>query len=171
MRGGGRGGLALNGEVEGYRWDFRPLAVTLAAFDAQPYGEGVLVTWETVSEINNTGFNLYRAEEAAGPRDLLAFLASPAPGSLPGASYSYEDTPLTAGQTYWYWIEDISPGGTATLHGPVNATAQSPTAVGLASVQAASARTAGLAWPAVLALLAVGVIAGACQSRPGRPPG
>ena len=54
-------GLALNGEVEDYRWDFRPLAVTLAAFDAQPYGHGMLVTWETVSEASNAGFNLYRS--------------------------------------------------------------------------------------------------------------
>jgi hypothetical protein len=164
-------GLALNGEVEDYRWDFRPLAVTLAAFDAQPYEDGVLVTWETVSEINNTGFNLYRAEDAAGLRTLLTFLASPAPGSLPGASYSYEDAPLPVGQTYWYWIEDISTSGTAAWHGPVNATTQAPTSVGLTRVQAASAGSTRLAWPAVLALLALGMIAGVRQNRPGRPPG
>ncbi len=164
-------GLALNGEVEDYRWDFRPLAVTLAGFDAQPYEDGVRVTWETFSEINNTGFNLYRAENAAGPHTLLAFLASLAPGSLPGQVYSYVDAPLTAGRTYWYWIEDINPNGAATLHGPVHATAQGPTAVGLTGIQAADGGIARLVWPAVLALAALGMMVGARQSRSVQSPG
>jgi hypothetical protein len=35
-----------------------PLAVTLASFDAQGQANRVVVTWETVSEIDNAGFNL-----------------------------------------------------------------------------------------------------------------
>ncbi len=58
-------GLALAGEVEDYRWEIRPLAVTMAAFDAQPHGQGIRVTWETVSEIGNAGFNI-RPADAVG---------------------------------------------------------------------------------------------------------
>ena len=36
-----------------------PLAVTLASFDATAQPDHIQVTWETVSELNNSGFNLY----------------------------------------------------------------------------------------------------------------
>jgi len=29
------------------------------------------------------------------------------------------DRDVTLGQTYWYWLADVSTGGTETLHGPV----------------------------------------------------
>ncbi len=159
-------GLALNGEVEDYRWDFRPLAVTLAAFDAQPYGNGILVSWETVSEANNAGFNLYRAEDEAGLRTLLAFLPSPLPGGTQGASYSYEDPNLSAGQTYWYWLEDVSLSGATTLHGPVMATVQAPTAVTVGVLLASPATGATPLAGALLALLApLAGAAWACRCR------
>ena len=43
------------------------LAVTLANFTAVAQPDHVLVTWETVSELNNAGFNLYRDTSPAGP--------------------------------------------------------------------------------------------------------
>jgi hypothetical protein len=134
-------GLALNGEVEDYRWQFEPLAVTLTSFDAQPHSQGILVTWETVSEIENAGFNLYRTDPDAAlpqPVDLLAFVPSQAPGSLQGFAYSYEDLAATAGQTYAYWLEDISWGGATTVHGPVIVTVLAPTAVGVGAFAATS---------------------------------
>ena len=39
-----------------------PTAVTLAEFEAAQVDARVLVTWETVSEVNNQGFNLYRRD-------------------------------------------------------------------------------------------------------------
>jgi hypothetical protein len=144
-----------------------PLAVTLAAFDAQPYGNGILVSWETVSEANNAGFNLYRAEDEAGPRTLLAFVPSPLPGGPRGASYSYEDPNLSVGQTYWYWLEDVSLSGATTLHGPVNATVQAPTAVTVGALLASPATGAAPLAGALLALLApLAGAAWACRRRP-----
>ncbi|MCB0232577.1 MAG: hypothetical protein KDH90_26220, partial [Anaerolineae bacterium] len=58
-----------------------PLAVTLDTFQAQLQSDAVLVTWTTASELNNAGFNLYRSLDETGPRDLLAFVPSAAPGS------------------------------------------------------------------------------------------
>ncbi len=146
-----------------------PLAVTLAAFDAQPAGAGVLVTWETVSEINNAGFNLYRAEDAGGLYTLLAYVPSQTPGSTQGAVYSHVDAPLTAGQTYWYWLEDVSLGGATTLHGPVSATANAPTAVtfvGLTTVNTAAGHALPVAGT-VLALLTS--LAGAAWTQRRQP--
>ena len=124
-----------------------PLAVTLASFSAEPNVDRVTVDWETVSELDNAGFNLYRSADAAGPLTLLAYLPSQAPGSTAGAAYSYDDLDVQPGQTYWYTLEDVSLSGATTLHGPVSATVQAPTAVTLGDLQATpAANVAGLPW-------------------------
>ena len=46
---------------------------------------------------------------------------------------SYDDTTGQPGETFWYWLEDVELNGAATLHGPVSATMQTPTAVTLAT--------------------------------------
>ncbi len=97
---------------------------------------GILVTWETVSEIDNLGFNLYRATTPVSPETLLAFVPSPAPGSSQGFTYEWLDTDVTSGQTYYYWLEDVPAAGSGTLHGPVSATYQAPTSVALETLAA-----------------------------------
>ena len=98
-----------------------PTAVELAAFEAAPQGNGVLLTWETASEVDNVGFNVYRAETQAGQLvKLNAYLiASQNPGSAVGAAYSFLDEPAAPGATYYYWLEDVDASGAATRHGPV----------------------------------------------------
>jgi hypothetical protein len=127
-----------------------PLGVFLAAFTAEGGADRVTVIWETVSEQGNAGFNLYRSDSAAGPLTLLAYVPSQAPGAAQGASYSYEDLAVQAGQTYWYTLEDISLGGATTLHGPVSAAVQTPTAVTLSSITASPAAATGAALPWLL---------------------
>jgi trimeric autotransporter adhesin len=120
------------------------LAVTLVDFNAAQVGDLVQVTWETVSEIDNAGFNLYRTGSVGDrpePSDLLAYVPSQAPGSTQGAAYTYEDAAVEAGQTYWYWLEDVDLSGATTLHGPVSATVQTPTAVTLSGLEAATGGT------------------------------
>jgi len=116
----------------------QPLAVTLATFEAVQTAEGVVVLWETVSELHNLGFNLYRSQTAVQPETLLAFVPSQAPGSAGGFSYSYLDTTVQAGETYWYWLEDVDTYGVTTMHGPVSITVGAPTAVRLAQLDASS---------------------------------
>lgn len=98
-----------------------PLAVTLASFGAQATADGVALTWETVSETGNTGFDVYRSVAADGERVRLAFVPATNPGSAAGVRYDYLDTAVSAGQTYWYWLEDVDVYGARTLHGPVSA--------------------------------------------------
>ncbi len=123
-----------------------PSAVALVSFEARPVDNHILVTWQTLSEFDNAGFNLYRSTDPAGPQTLLAYVPSQAPGSTVGAAYSYEDLAVEPGQTYWYWLEDVSLSGATTLHGPVSATVQAPTAVTLSSVSVRPAAHLTLPW-------------------------
>ncbi len=136
-----------------------PLVVTLAAFEATAQPDHILVNWETVSELNNAGFNLYRSLDGEwGSAALLGFVPSQAPGSTQGAAYAWQDVDVAAGQTAWYWLEDVDLGGVATLHGPVSATMLAPTAVTLMRLDATAANRGALPWwlsAAFLALLAV----------------
>jgi hypothetical protein len=138
-----------------------PLAVTLASFTAEAQPGYVLVTWETVSEINNAGFNLYRAEtEDETARTLLAYTPSQSPGSTLGASYSYLDTAVEPGQTLWYWLEAIDLHGGTSLYGPVSATLVTPTAVTLTELQAVGAAPLNRwAWAAAILAGAAGLLA------------
>jgi hypothetical protein len=147
-----------------------PQAVTLASFDAQAMADRILLSWETVSEANNAGFNLYRSSSPAAPDALLAYVPSQAPGSTQGASYSFDDTEVAAGETWYYWLEDVDLNGATTLHGPVSATLQAPTAVTLDALQAqAVAPDSVSGWGALVAALiaAAGVLGVRRRSRAG----
>ncbi len=133
-------GLAHDGEVEDYRLSFMPAAVNLASFTAAAAAEGVTLAWETVSEMDNAGFNVYRSESAAGPwmQVNAALIPAAAPGSAEGHAYTWVDAGVQPGLTYFYRLEDVALSGATTLHDPVSVTLPAPTAVGLASFTAAS---------------------------------
>ncbi len=131
----------------------------LADFEATVQPDHVLVSWQTVSEANNQGFNLYRSTTAGELGELLGFVPSTAPGSTQGADYQWQDATITFGVTYFYTLQDIDLAGVTTLHGPVSATPQAPTAVTLSSLNAdgdMASAPLGLA----LAALALVVMAG-----------
>jgi hypothetical protein len=142
-----------------------PLAVTLAGFSAEAQADRVVVSWETVSELGNVGFNLYRSADAAGPLTLLAHVPSQAPGSTAGFAYNVEDLDLRqTGGTYWYTLEDVSLSGVTTLHGPVSATVQAPTAVTLSGISASPA-AASTALPWLLVVAGAGLALTATRRR------
>jgi hypothetical protein len=147
---------AESNPIAGYDFGFHgpPLAVLLASFDAAAQPDHVLVTWETVSEANNASFNLYRSLTADGQYTLVASVASQAPGSTAGASYSFQDFDVVAGQTYWYKLEDVDLSGATALHGPVSVVFQAPTAVTLNALDADAGQSAA-PWMVLLALLAL----------------
>ena len=95
-------------------------AVELASFDATAQGNGVLLNWETANEIDNVGFNIYRAETQSGQMMKINpyLIASQNPGSTAGAAYSFLDESAMPGATYYYWLEDVDASGVATMQGP-----------------------------------------------------
>ncbi len=90
-----------------------PTAVNLAGFDAAVQGRDVLVTWNTASEIDLAGFNLYRSRHADGPYTRLNGGLIPArnPGSVLGASYEWLDRGVEQGRAYYYELEQVEAGG------------------------------------------------------------
>jgi hypothetical protein len=103
-----------------------PTAVELVRFEATPSGNNIQIEWETASEIDNLGFNLYRAESAPGGTRICLnadLIPSEAPGSPTGAVYTWVDESIALDTTYYYWLEDVDIYGETTLHGPASATA------------------------------------------------
>jgi GEVED domain len=122
--GRGPGYCFAEGETEDYLYDpATPTAVDLASFEATAQGNAIQVTWETASEVDNLGFNLYRAETLAGPYVLLngSLIPSEVPSSPMGAVYQFVDRSIRPGVTNYYWLEAVDAYGLTTRHGPVHA--------------------------------------------------
>lgn len=94
-------------------------AVTLASFMAEADGDrNVTLSWETAAEVDNAGFNLYRARSRDGHYIRVNDILIPAKGGATSeASYRYMDTPPAYG-TYYYKLEDVDYNGVSTMHGP-----------------------------------------------------
>lgn len=145
-----------------------PLSVTLEEFTATPQADHILITWRTSSEFDCVGFNLYRSTSASAPQTLLSFVPSQAPGGTQGASYAWQDFDVTPGQTVYYWLEEIDLTGATLVNGPVSATYQAPTVVGLVGVQAGDPPERIKAWlaiPLALVLSVIGGLASRCVWR------
>lgn len=105
--------------------------VTLASFTATGLDSEVVLGWRTASELDNLGFQLYRADSSDGPYERITSRLIPGLGSSPeGASYRYVDSGLTNGRTYFYQLEDVETTGTTKRHGPVSATPESGASLG-----------------------------------------
>ena len=82
-----------------------------------------MLVWVTESEIENAGFNIYRAETEDGTYVRLSESLIPAQGTATsGATYTYADRDVVNRRTYFYKLEDTDVNGAATSHGPVSAT-------------------------------------------------
>ncbi len=116
-------GLRGNGEVEDYRKDNGPTAVTMGNFAAAAAQGQIVLNWNTVMEMDAIGFNLYRSTSLHGERVMLnsELIPSQALGGLSGAEYQFTDGNVEYGVTYFYWLEFIDTQG-STFFGPMSAT-------------------------------------------------
>ena len=99
-----------------------PTAVELLYFRVDGVdGERVQLAWATAVEIDNFGFNLYRAAtNDFGHAVKIHFEPSAVKGSGPGAWYAYADTVPHDG-AWWYWLADLDTLGRETIHSPIRA--------------------------------------------------
>jgi hypothetical protein len=89
---------------------------SLTASVNEPSGT-VTINWETASEIDNVGFNVYRAADNSKVNAILI------PSAGNGASYSLVDSQVLApGESRSYILEDVDANGVTSTHGPVTAT-------------------------------------------------
>jgi hypothetical protein len=96
-----------------------PTAIELLYFRAESKGDSVLLSWETVVEIDNLGFELLRNHlRDLGTATQIAFL--PGRGTGMGQQYSHTDWDVVPGNRYWYWLVDIDAISGRTIHGPLD---------------------------------------------------
>jgi hypothetical protein len=100
-----------------------PTVIKLASFKAIPDYNKVTLKWTTESEIDNAGFNIYRAKAEKGEYvKINATLIAAKGSSTQGASYQFIDKNVHSRKTYYYKLEDIDLNGNSTFHGPISAT-------------------------------------------------
>ncbi len=75
----------------------------------------VQLKWETGTEVNVIGFNVYRATKANGNYKVVnaAQLDAKNPGNILGARYAFRDKKVKPGKTYYYQIEIVHPNATS----------------------------------------------------------
>jgi hypothetical protein len=95
-----------------------PTAVTVSGFTARSLPGHVVIGWETASEINTVGFNIYRCVGEDGARTRLneVLIPSQAVGGFFGASYQFVDASVEPGVTYTYWLEEVDLEGNMTMY-------------------------------------------------------
>jgi fibronectin type 3 domain-containing protein len=97
--------------------------IELSSFIAAPKSGKIIISWNTESETDNAGFNIYRSESENGEYVKINNSIIPTQGSsTQGASYQFIDNNVKNRKTYHYKLEDVDLNGTSNMHGPVSAT-------------------------------------------------
>ena len=101
-----------------------PTGVRMAGFNAQAQPDGVLVQWQTASELDMLGFGVLRRQAPDGDLALLSEepIFAVWSGRDSGSTYTYLDEQAAAGMTYHYVLEIINLDGAAERYGLAEAT-------------------------------------------------
>jgi hypothetical protein len=88
-------------------------ALLLSAWSYQNAGDpAITLRWETASEVDTAGYNIYRADEQNGPLAKINARLIPASADpIVGGSFAFTDTAVQAGRTYYYQLEEVETGG------------------------------------------------------------
>ena len=88
-----------------------PLPITLVAFTATPENQGVLLKWETSSEIDNAYFMVQRSTDTSLWKNLQQIAAS---GNTSGDSYYAADDPNPVNGNNYYRLKQVDRDGKFT---------------------------------------------------------
>ena len=94
-------------------------AVAVASFAANADVEGIRVKLELTQSDATTAMVYRGTSEAFESREALTAEAI----DMPGGRLDYLDRGVTAGRTYYYWVEVREPNGAAYMNGPIAVTA------------------------------------------------
>ena len=99
------------------------LPIQLLAFQGVYRSGAVELRWKTASEINNVGFEIWRALENGPFAKIASYETDP---GLQGAGnsneenrYVFTDRMVESGRTYQYKLVDVDVNGQKTVHGPI----------------------------------------------------
>jgi hypothetical protein len=94
------------------------IAVIITFFSNQ--SASVIIEWETASEIDTAGFNLYRSEEVDGTYNKInSKIIPPSNDPFSGGKYKYTDESLISGQVYYYRLEEVEMNGNRSTLGSI----------------------------------------------------
>jgi hypothetical protein len=96
----------------------QPTAVQMSSLKATPANKAIKLNWQTETETDAAGFNVWRAE---GFKKVNESLISAEGSPVIGADYDFFDQWVLNGKRYFYLLEDIDTQGISTFHGPVKA--------------------------------------------------
>ncbi|HMA62608.1 MAG TPA: FlgD immunoglobulin-like domain containing protein, partial [bacterium] len=97
------------------------LPIELQSFTASLENQKVILNWETASELDNSGFNIFRSgQENGGYMQINEELIDGAGNSSTTKYYQYIDQKVIPGNQYWYKLQDVSFAGETEMHGPVS---------------------------------------------------
>ena len=124
------GYVQITGEtlLDGY-WAFSDindaaLPVTLSSFSAQFFLNGIAIEWQTASEINNAGFELWEKRSFESDYNLIASYGENENlvgqgNSSNTTNYKYVDHIYNFNTTYQYILYSVSVSGEREAYGPV----------------------------------------------------
>ena len=92
------------------------LVITMIFFSVAQAEEGVGISnkikWQTASELNNFGFDVFRGENEEGPFTRVNENTIAGAGSIDTPrQYEFIDDTIEAEKVYWYYVESISMSG------------------------------------------------------------
>lgn len=102
------------------------VGIALGAYAWRDFQQvAILVEWSTASELSTVGFNIYRSTTKEGEYKKVNQTLIPASTDpLGGGDYSYRDTTVAAGATYFYQLEDVDSSGASERYGPIQVVAR-----------------------------------------------
>ncbi|MDD4668047.1 MAG: hypothetical protein PHR59_08730, partial [Candidatus Cloacimonetes bacterium] len=102
------------------REDNQTLPVELSFFNAQMYqGNSIRLQWQTQSETNVSGFQIYRGTSDLFAEALLLDVFINATNTSQAQYYVFYDRELYAPGTYYYWLESVDFDGSSQLYGSI----------------------------------------------------
>ncbi len=122
----------------------QPLAISLAYFTAAVADDCIEISWETATEVDTMGFQLWRSESKNGQYTLIpgSFTASRSVTESQGATYAYTDCDVVLNNNtdYYYKLEeiDLDTEKGNPLYGPIGPVKETVSASQVSSATAKS---------------------------------
>lgn len=103
----------------------KPTAIRLSSFNVVQQDGQNLIVWITGTEIETEGFHILRSTSPGGPYSRITPAMIASTGSpFSGGRYSFVDTAVEDGNSYYYKLEEVDTRENLAQYGPVAAVAE-----------------------------------------------